>query len=80
MYNPDKYLAQVLKALFVCLHFAFFFFCWDLAVIIFPTLLAHFKDPIQNWDRVPALWAELHIAHAALFFDFNIIMVVCNVG
>ena len=47
-------------------------FLKDLAVFIFPTLLADFKDQIQNRDRVPTLWAELHMAHApSIFFIFK---------
>ena len=41
--------------------------CRDL-VFIFPTLSADFKDPMQNRNRVPALWAKLHIALAPQFF------------
>ena len=35
-----------------------------LCLSIFPTLLADFKDPIQNWDKVPDLKAKFHITHA----------------
>ena len=58
MHNPDNYLAQVAETLFGC------FFCRDSAVFIIPTLLADFKDIIQNWYGVPALWTELKIAKA----------------
>ena len=56
MDNPDNYLAQHAETLY------FLFFCRDLAVFIFPTLLAAFRDPIHN--RVPALRGKLQIAHA----------------
>ena len=35
----------------------YLFFCKDLAVFIFPTLLADFKDIIQDRDRVQSQWA-----------------------
>ena len=54
----------------------FLFLFRDSAVFIFPTLLAYFKDPIQNQDKVPALWVELHISHSPLFFYFNIILFI----
>ena len=60
MYYPDNYMIQMVKTLENC----FPFFCSDLTVFIFPTLLADFKDPILNRDRGPALLAELHINHA----------------
>ena len=56
MYNPDKYP-------FLLLANCFLFFRRDLDWFIFPTLLADFKDPIQNQNRVATLWAELHVAH-----------------
>ena len=52
----------------------FLFFCKNSAVFIFLTQLANFKDPTQSWDRVTALWTELHLAHAPLFFWYN----TCN--
>ena len=58
MDNPDNYLAQHAETLY------FLFFCRDLAVFIFPTLLADFRDPIQNPARVPALRGKLQLAHA----------------
>ena len=42
-------------------------------MFIFPTLLSDFKNPIQNWHREPALWCELHIAHAPLY-SFTLIV------
>ena len=56
MYNPDKDQFRLLANCFL-------FFRRDLALFIFPKLLADFKDPIQNQNRVATLWAELHIAH-----------------
>ena len=44
-----------------CYHIAFCLFVG--ALFIFSTLLADFKDPIQNRDRVPCPWADLYIAH-----------------
>ena len=46
MHNLDNYLAQVVETFFVYIMF----FCRSSAEYIFPTLLADFKDPIQNWD------------------------------
>ena len=63
MYNQDNYLAQVMETPFVIEQIAFCFFCSDLAVFIIPMLFAYFKDPILNWDRVPALRAGFHRAH-----------------
>ena len=40
------------------------FFCRDLALLIFTTLLAFSKDLIQYRDSVPAPWTNLLIAHA----------------
>ena len=45
--DPFRLLANFF--LFFCRYLAF---CKDLAVFIFPTLLADFKDPIQNQNRV----------------------------
>ena len=56
MYNPDKDQSRLLVNCFL-------FFRRDLALFIFPALLADFKDPIQNQNRVATLWAEMHIAH-----------------
>ncbi len=67
-------MAQVMET-FCLLANCFLFFCRDSAVFIFQTLLAVFEDTIQNGDRVPALWAELHIADALptpLLFYFNV--------
>ena len=41
-------------------------------LLCFPTLLANFKDPIQNRDWVPSMWGELQIAHAP-FYGLDII-------
>ena len=60
MYS-DNYLAQILDNHFHLVANCFMYYCRDLAVFLFPALLADFKDPIQNLDRVPALWSELHI-------------------
>ena len=46
MYNPDNYLPSGGDS-FCLLANYFLFFCSDLAVLIFPTLLIDFKRP--NW-------------------------------
>ena len=50
--NTEKYQPQMAETLFICS-----------TLFIFPTLLADFKNRIQNQDRVPVLWAEVHIDH-----------------
>ena len=55
MYNPDNYLTQVANC--------FLFNCRDSAVFIFPTLLADFKDPLQNLNNVHTLWEGLQMAN-----------------
>ena len=60
MYDPDNYLAQVVESLFVYQKISFFV-VRESAVFIFSKLLAVFKDPIQNGDRIPVLLADLHI-------------------
>ena len=45
-----------------------FFLLYGLRYVIFSTLLANLKDPLQNRDRVPALWAELHIPSILLLY------------
>ena len=62
MFNPDNYLFKVAETLSVS-SASFLFFCRDSAVLIFPTLLSDFKDPIQY-----VLGAELHKAHAPSIF------------
>ena len=60
MYNPDLITVPSGGDLYRLLANCFLFFSRGLAVFLFPTLLADFKDPIQNRDRVPALISELH--------------------
>ena len=71
MHNPDNYVTQVVETLFGCLQIAFF--CRDSAVFIFPTLLADFKDPIQNRNRVSSYIKLV----PPQFFYFNVISVRC---
>ena len=54
MHNLDNYLPQVMQTIHVC---------YQASCVYFPTLKPNFKDPIENRDRVLALWAELHKAH-----------------
>ena len=53
---------------FRLLENGFLFFCKDSAVFIFPTLLADFKDQIQNLESVVPLWTELYIAQDPSIF------------
>ena len=53
--------SQIVGAPFCLLANYFLFFCSDLAVFIFPILLAHFKDPIESKQRVSTPWVQLHI-------------------
>ena len=53
----------------------FLFSCRDSAVFIFPTILADFKDPIQNRDRVPALSNKITYRQA-----FNLILYALHFG
>ena len=63
MYNSDNYLAlSDGDTLTICLP-ANCFCKKNSAVLVFPTLLADFKNPIQNRDRVPALCDKLQKAH-----------------
>ena len=55
MYNLVNYLAQVVETHLTARKLQFFVVTQPLL----PTLLADFKDPIQNWDRV-----ELDIANS----------------
>ena len=59
MYNTDPIDGDPFRLLANCFRVVetLFVFCKNLAVFIFPTLLAYFEDPIQN--RVPALWVKL---------------------
>ena len=52
MYNPKEFLSKWWRP-FSLLGNCFMFFCRDLAVFIFPTLLAYFKVPIQNLEKIP---------------------------
>ena len=63
MYNQDNYPFRLLANCFQ-------FFCRDSAVFIFPTLLADLKDPIQNRDSVPTLWAEFERVNQAIYSAF----------
>ena len=54
--RPFWYASKLLSVIFM-----------DSAMFIFPTLLADFKDPVQNLDRFPALWLI-----PPLLFCFNI--------
>ena len=69
MYKPDNSLPHVMETLFRLLAKAI---CSFIRTGLFATLLADFKDLIQNRDRARALWTELHIAHAPLFFYLDI--------
>ena len=52
--------------------FFFLYLCRDSAIFIYQTLYADFKDPIQNWDRVPNIRVEW-VTCPLLFFYFNFI-------
>ncbi len=50
---------------FCLLANCFLFVCRDPALFIF-IILSDFKYSIQIWDRVSALWDELHIAYTPI--------------
>ena len=49
MQNQDNLLAKVVETLFVCI----LLFYRDLAMFIFPMVLAYFKDPITKMGQGP---------------------------
>ena len=61
MYNPDNYLDKLWRP-FSSANELFLAFCKDSLVFIFLKISFDFKDPINNGDRIPTLWEELHKA------------------
>ena len=75
MYYPDNYQTQVVETIFSLLPYCFLLFCSDLAVFIFPMLLADIQIPNGKSENNLLIWIELHIASttgAPLFFYFNL--------
>ncbi len=61
-HNPDNYLAQGVGTHYLLTIFG------DSSVLIFPTLLAYFKEPIKNRDRVAAFWTKLQSSCSLYYF------------
>ena len=68
MYDPGQLPDPSGRDLFRLIANFFLFICRESLWFIFLTLLVDFKDPIQNRDRVSALWAELKLMSTLLFF------------
>ena len=71
MYKPDNYL-------FCLLANCFLFFRSDLAVFIFPMLLADIqrKDPIKSRLRVPTQLIYIYLTYKKLYGDTENVMCV----